>query len=208
MPGVDDPFFSCTNSSSAEMMRQIMEICFADTRTVLDLTFGAGLFWRPEWPRPYKVVGVDLDPARHPDLVGDFRHLDCPDARWDTVVFDPPYITNPGRDSVMAARFGGYATVEELEDAVFAGVQEAWRLCRLGIIVKVQNHIHGNRFVPMTSWVQDAVPVEMYDEAVSWSPKIVDPKWKNQISVWHNHASYLIFRKGDQTHRRRRPRHV
>lgn len=187
---------------SAEIIRLIMETMFEDARTVLDMTYGAGRFWDAS-PRPYRVITMDIDPGRRPDLVGDFRQIGAPAGVVDVAVFDPPYISNPSRSgtSIMASRFGGYENVREMERSVKLGVFEAWRLSRLGIIVKVQNHIHGGKFVHMTRWVEDAlVPTPLYDELHVSSQKI--DSWSRQLSVRHNSATYLIFRHGNQQHRR------
>jgi hypothetical protein len=199
---------SVMQATSAQVIRAIMEVCFPDATTVVDATYGAGLFWRPAWTRPYSVVGVDLDPARPAAVVGDFRQLDCSNERFHVGVFDPPYLSNPGRGrpSTIASRYGGYPNARIAEETVRAGAREIWRVSRLGVIIKVQNHIHGQKFTHMTRWIEEEIPVPLYDEvhAVSPSGKITDPKWENQFSVRHNHATYLIFRRGSQYHRGRR----
>lgn len=199
------PLTSITYGSSADVVEGLLNVLFFDARDALDLTFGLGGFWKGKTPF-LRVVGLDLDPTRGLDLVGDFRGTGLPDASYDVCLFDPPYITNPGHsgNSIMAGRFGSFANVHELEDAVRDGATEAWRLCRLGVIVKVQNHTHGGKFVHMTRWVEESIPSPLYDELHCSSNKIEDPKWNSQLSIRHNHATYLVFRKGSQTHSRNR----
>lgn len=204
---LESPMMSVMASTSAEAMHRITEVLFADARSALDLTYGLGGFWK--FPHPtIEVVGLDLDPARGLDLVADYRSTGLPDASFDLVAFDPPYISNPSHSgtSVMASRFGSFANVRELEESVRAGTREAWRLCRLGIVVKVQNHMHGGKFVHMTRWVMEEIPEPVYDEVHVLSNKLIDSKWTVQLSAWRNHSTYTIFRKGSQTHARSRSR--
>jgi hypothetical protein len=86
------------------------------------------------------------------------------------------------------------------------GALEAWRVSRLGVIVKVQNYIHASKLVHMTRWVEDAIPSPLYDELHLVNPrKLIVPSWGEQLSVYRNHSTFLLFRHGDQRHIRRRP---
>ncbi len=193
---------------SARVIARMLAVLFPDAKSVLDTTWGKGNFWSPKYPTGATVTGLDRDPERARDLVGDFRDLkDIANNSYDVCVFDPPFLTdvsktNPG---VMGTRFASFETEAELIDAVTRGCAEAWRVARLGIIVKVQNHVHQSRSVRMTRWVEDVLPVPAYGEVhtVRTSGKIRSPKWGTQLSVYSNHASYLAFRHGDQRHVRR-----
>ena len=44
------------------------------------------------------------------------------------------------------------------------GVREAWRVARLGIIVKVTDHVHGQRYVLESDWVRETVGEQPFDE--------------------------------------------
>ena len=80
---------------------------------------------------------------------------------------------------------------------------EAWRVARVGVLVKVQNHVHQAQFQHMTRWVEESISSPVYDELHVTRRKLIDPKWRDQLSVYRNHATYLCFRKGAQTHKRR-----
>ncbi len=122
------------------------------------------------------------------------------------MTFDPPYHTDMGRGkpSVMGARFGTFATIPDLRAAIECGCREAWRVARVGVIVKVQDYVHASRVQWLPRWVCDALG-EPYDRVIQVrTHKIVDPKWGAQRSAYRNHAEFLAFRKGDQRHIRRR----
>ena len=143
------------------------------------------------------------------DVCGDFRALPLADDSFDVTVFDPPYLWDVSRKrpGVMGSWFGSYRSAEEARDAIERGAREAWRVCRLGVIVKVQDHIHASRPWWLSRWVQDVMPVEPYDFLILEQPrsKLRDPKWTRQLSVRRRHTTFWVWRKDGQLHRARRP---
>jgi hypothetical protein len=203
---VSGHLYSIETGSSANAIARLLGVLFPDVTTVLDATYGNGRFW--EGGADVRVTGLDLEPTRARDVCGDFTALPFADAAFDLVVFDPPYLTdvgkaNPGR---MGDRFGSFGSIRELRDAVERGCLEAWRVGRIGVIFKVQNYIHGSVAVRMTRWVEDVMPHDAYGEIhLMRSNKIRDRKWRDQLSVHSNHATFLAYRSGDQRHIRRWP---
>jgi hypothetical protein len=198
--------YTVLDGTSTEAITGLLDVCFPDATTALDVTYGNGSFW--DGTTHAHVTGLDINPDRAPDVVGDFRALPFADGSFDVCVFDPPYHTDMGRGkaSVMGSRFGTFATLPELKEAVEQGCREAWRVARLGVIVKVQDYIHASRAVWMSRWVQDALPVEPYDFLhLTRRHKIVDPKWREQLSVYRNHTTFWVYRKDSNVHRRRWP---
>ena len=182
-----------------------MQVCFPDQKSILDSTYGRGNFW-PKDQRD-AIVGVDINPVRAKDICADFTRLPFADNAFDITVFDPPYVSNmgKGKPSVMGSQFGSFASLGELESTVRAGTREAWRVSRLGVIVKIQDHIRSGRLMRMSRWVEEEIPVPLYDEMhVMQQRKLVDPKWGDeQLSIYRNHSTYMVFVKGSQYHRRR-----
>lgn len=194
--------------TSAQAVERLLGLLFPDAQTVLDTTYGSGSFWR-ESTADVLVTAMDINPRRARDVVGDFTRLPFIDNAFDVVIFDPPYHTDVGRRkaSVTHARFGSFARLSDLRTAVELGTAEAWRVARLGVIVKVQDYIHSSKAVWMSLWVHGAIPVEPYDflNAQRVSGKILGQNWNDQLSLYRNHATYWIYRKDSQVHRRRSP---
>lgn len=192
-------------AASADIIARMLEVLYPDAETVLDATFGNGKFWTPD--TPLMVTGLDLDPTRARDVCANFRALPFLDDSFDVVIFDPPYHTNMGRakPSVMGARFGTFDTIPDLKLAVEQGCAEAWRVARLGMIVKSQDYIHESRLVRMSRWIEDAIGVEPYDFVRGVSPSaITDPKWGERLSVRHGGTpDYWAFRTDGPIHKRR-----
>jgi hypothetical protein len=199
--------YSVSTGTNAQTVADILRVLFPDARTVLDMTYGKGRFWSPKHPAPVTVTGLDLDPSRARDVVGDFRALTFEDDSYDVDIFDPPYQWDMGRGkpSVMGARFGTYSSEAEARASIQQGCREAWRTARLGIVVKVQDHIHAQRAHWLSKWVWDALPVEPFDSVIlARRQKLTDPKWTRQLSVWRNHATFWAWRKDGAVHRARR----
>jgi hypothetical protein len=184
-------------------MALILRVCFPDAMTALDATYGGGAFW--DGSAHVSVTGIDLDPTRAPDGAADFRDLPYAPHAFDVVVLDPPHLADAGVESLMRQRYGTYADAD-LERAIQAGCREAWRVARLGIVVKVTDHIHGQRFVCETDWVRSALNEPLYEVVhQTRSGAVIDPKWAEQLSAYNNGSSYLVFRKDGPLHVRRGP---
>lgn len=203
--------YSVMTTSSSETIARMIAVLFPDADTVLDLTYGNGGFWRP-MPARLTVTGIDINPGRAKDVVADFTRLPFKDGAFSLSIFDPPYLTDVSKSgtSAMGRRFGAYASDLEIEDSIAAGCREAWRVARLGVIVKVSQHTHESRFVDMQGWVREALGQSLYGqvEQVRQSNKIVGSNWSpdQQLSVWCNSATFMAFKHGDQRHVRRRTR--
>lgn len=203
---MSDRLYSVESGTSAQTIAKIMRVLFPDARTVCDLTYGSALFWRGS--EGLSIVGMDKNPAKYPHVIGDFTCAPFADRSFHVAVLDPPFHTDPGRGKpgIMSTRFGSYKNLDDLEEAVTAGVKEAWRISRLGIIVKSQNYKHSNRAIWMTDWIRRAVPdQEPYDEIHQISrSKVIDQKWTRQLSAWSNCSTLTVFRHDGPIHRERR----
>ena len=102
------PLRAIMRAAPAEIVAGMLRVLYPDAETLLDATHGHGRFWTAD--PPVAVTGLDLDTARAPHVVGDFRALPFRDGSFDVVIFDPPYHTDMGRGkaSVMGSRFGTF----------------------------------------------------------------------------------------------------
>jgi hypothetical protein len=180
----------------------ILRVFFADASTALDVTYGSGNFW--DGSSHVAVTAHDLDPLRAPHGVLDFTRLPYADSSYDVVLADPPHIADAGDESIMAERFGTYAT-EQLDVVIRNGVSEAWRVARLGIVVKITDHVHARRYQLESDWVREALGgLEPYDVIHQVrSGALIDPKWGKQMSAYNNGSTYLVFRTDGPIHKAR-----
>lgn len=209
--------YTIQEGTSAQVMASIIPICFRDARTILDVTYGNGNFWKgyefgskPTQVnyngRIYSLTTCDIDPEKKADWTCDFRDLSFADKSFDIVVFDPPYQTDvsKNKNSIMHKQFSSYENIEELETMFFHGVKECWSVAKLGIIVKLQDYIHGQKAVWMSDWLRDTLQQPAFDvvHLVNRS-KVMAENWGEQYSMYRNHTTFWVYRKGSQYHRAR-----
>jgi hypothetical protein len=196
--------------TQAEVVAGILRTSFPDASSVYDPTYGHGGFLEGNLLSHLKVTATDLKPDRAaPDGVADVRFLPFADGHFDVVVFDPPHNADAGADSVMGSRFGTY-TEKDLEQVVRQGTRECWRAAGLGVVAKITDAVHGQRYVCMSDWVRESLaapPMVPYDRVDYVRPSnLEDPRWTEKgepCSMRNNGSTFLVFRKRSQRHVRR-----
>jgi hypothetical protein len=201
------PLRSVMPDDPAAVVARMLDVFFPDAETILDVTFGSGRFW--PGPVPKYMTGLDLDPARAPHVVGDFRALPFADGSFDLVIFDPPHLSYTGKRSRMGARFGGWKNHAEMRAGIAAGCREAWRVARLGVIVKVTDHVQASRFIYQSGIVLRALGEDLiYGQVITYTDaKMTRAEWTKNgppLSAYSNGAVHWAFRKDGPIHKRRR----
>lgn len=181
--------------SSAEATRRYIHLAFRDAHTAIDLTAAHGGFWKPPVPPALAITTNNLDLTSAADLHVDFTNTDLPDDSYDLAVYDPPHLADLGADSIMGRRFGTAMGSDGLDQLVTAGVHEAWRIARVGILVKLADSSHGGEFLQLSRWVVEHLDVEPYFVAHTTRSQLEDGKWKVQRVPRSNGAVYLVWRK-------------
>src|SRR4051812_26056261 len=78
---------SVITGSNADLIAAIAPLYL--TGSVLDVTYGKGMWWRRFQPDPFGHHDIALDGV-------DFRALPHADGSWSAVCFDPPYVPRQG----------------------------------------------------------------------------------------------------------------
>jgi hypothetical protein len=173
--------------SNARVVRRTMDVVWPDAHTVLDPTYDRGGFWKPPWANTaLEVTGLVNEV--------DMSALPYADGAYDVVVIDPPHNGDAGARSIMGQRYGTYRGAE-LEDAVRRAARQAYRVGRLGCLIKVTDAIHAQRLQRMSQWVTEELG-EPFDviHRVRKSP-LIDPRWGRQQHAYNNGSSFLAYRK-------------
>lgn len=185
---------------SSDVIQGIMEVLFPDAKTVLDLTYGHGSFWKFE--HDLRVTGMDIRPVA--DVQGSFTDAPFADQSFDVVILDPPFLTDMSSKAIMGQQYTYYSAMNTLKMDVQWGLEEAWRVSKLGIVYKCQDYIHGAKPIWMSDWAREVLPAPPFDVVyLKQRQKMISPLWKNQLSAWRNHSNFWIFRKDGQTHKKR-----
>lgn len=175
-------------------------------RTVADVTFGKGVFWRDVPTGAYDLLTTDI-------VTGvDCRELPYEAESIDCVVFDPPYMHTPGgtahqnhqnyEDYYRNNRADSTAKYHEaVLDLYFAGAREAWRVLRAGgvYIVKCQDEVCANQ--QRLTHVEIINELEGYGFVTEDLFVLVRPskpgvsRILRQVHARKNHSYFLVFIK-------------
>lgn len=188
--------------SSAEACRRLVHLAFRDAHTALDLTYAHRGFWADPLPPELTITSNNLDAAADADLHVDFTATGLPAGSYDLVIYDPPHVADAGSASIMGQRFGTVKGTAGLRNLIQTGTVEAWRVARIGILVKVADTNHGGELLRLSDWVTAVVPEQPYTVLHTYRPMhLADGKWKAVRVPRSNGAIYLAFRKDGHKHR-------
>jgi hypothetical protein len=181
--------------SSAEATRILLHCFFRDAHTAVDLTYGAGRFWKAPHPPGLMLTSNNIDPNAPTDLHVDFTATGLPDRSYDAVIWDPPHLPHLAPTSFMAQRYGTVRSSAAFQTMIEDGAREAWRIARVGIIVKLTDFPNGGEYLPLTSWAYEALGVRpCYVMHTVGRPS---PRPKGEIGrvPRNNGADWLVFRR-------------
>jgi hypothetical protein len=200
-PAVRGTTLAYMQVGSAEAVRRVLDLAYRDCETALDLTYGTGAFWKGPRPPGLTLETNSPDPAAPTDHHLDFRRTYMEYESFDLVIYDPPHLADGGANGVLAARYGTVNGVHALKRLVQDGLMEAWRLARLGLLVKVTDHYHGGELVPLSHWVR--APLHRpYLVLHTYRPHaLLDGRWRVQRAPRSNGATYLAFCKDGWRHK-------
>lgn len=117
------------------------------TGSVLDVTFGRGMWWKRFTPSSFVTHDLELDGV-------DFRDLPHADDTFDAVCFDPPYVARHGaapavsrRDQSFRDRYGLTESRSNSESRalIVAGLGECARVSRRWVLVKCNDYTNGRK---------------------------------------------------------------
>lgn len=117
------------------------------TGSVLDVTYGRGVWWRRFTPAPFAYHDLALDGV-------DFRALPHEDRSWDAVCFDPPYVPRLGTKAAVRLDDGRYRQRYGLDvprghretvALVLDGLAECARVARRYVLVKCCDYVTSRR---------------------------------------------------------------
>lgn len=202
------PFLTARVGSNADLFPDILALYVPPGSRVLDMTWGNGVFWK-KVTAPYDVVKNDIDHNRG-DVHEDFRHTSWPDASFDAVVLDPPYLYVGGfktlkhsidrgylnKDRALAGVYGVDAVHQMFED----GIKEAARLLRPKgvLIVKCMDQVMSGKqqwqhVVVMEK--MNAAGVENLDLFVLVQKGQPAMRHATQVHARRNHSYFVVGRK-------------
>jgi len=203
------PILTAKVGTNADLFPDILRLYVPEGSRVLDMTYGRGVFWKNVDVSKYDVIRNDIseDRGEHHE---DFRKMSWPDASFDAVILDPPYIYHSGavhKDGGMHTDYrnderasGGIYGVPAVDEMFRDGLEEAYRLlCVDGVcIVKCMDQVVGAKQVwqhitLMGNALSLGYVIEDLLVMVRNGPVIM--RHPHQIHARKNHSYFLVFRK-------------
>lgn len=200
------PLPSVWTGDDADLLEQLLDFYPHERpNLILDATVNGGRFWKGS-TRP--VVGMDINAAHRPAVIGDNTAMPFADAVFDVTVYDPPHIPNQGRDKTkdFNSRFGLVLKSSKANRYSFAHtyphfLREAYRVLRPNgvLLCKIADYVHDHRY----QWAHVDFIVAAREagfcpcDCIIKTRKgpIVDPKWKTAHHSRRQHCYWLVLRK-------------
>ncbi len=200
--------FTAYQGTNDEVFPHVLSLYVAPGKTVADVTYGGGVFWKNVPKDQYTLLPTDIATGT------DCRHLPYGDASLDAVVFDPPYMHTPGGTAhVNHQNYEGYyrnngtgnGTEKKYHEAVlelyFQAGREASRVLRAeGIfIVKCQDEVCANQQrLTHVEVINDYAGIGFICEDLFVVVRNNRPGVSRVLTQTHarkNHSYFLVFRK-------------
>lgn len=164
----------------------------------LDPTYGRGGFYRRGVPQP--LYKFDLHPQRDDVVQADCRRLPFKSGELESIVFDPPFLHAPGKESVLGQRFGGYPSQRALGAMYQSAITEFARILRPGglLVWKCQDTVESGRQVwnadRITAWAEQAGFTKIDQFILLKRSALRGWNWGRQQHAHRQHSYFLVFR--------------
>lgn len=183
--------------TNADMIADVAKLGYLDG-VVLDATYGEGKFWTKFTPSALWTNDL-YKPA---DAHYDYRSMNWPDGKFDSVVFDPDYKMT-GTPSTPAMDFA-YGTDKPMryQDRIAniaAGTRECFRVCSKYLLVKCMDQVVSGNVIWQTDVVTEAAKqqggrkVDVFNFVHDPRPQ---PEGRRQVHSRRNYSTLLVFEKG------------
>jgi len=193
-------------STNHDVIKNIMELYEID-QFDLDCTYSRGLFWKDlKGPK----IKTDLVPVTKETMQADSENLPFEDGQMKSIMYDPPFVIsgklykeNKEGSSVIAKRFEGYTTYENLTDNYYNTLQELYRITAPDgfVVMKCQDTVSGgkNHFthaMVMTMAMKIGFyPRDLFILLAKMRINSFGGKWNSQHHARKYHSYFWVFEK-------------
>ena len=172
-----------------------------DTDTILDPTYGKGVWWQ-QW-RPQNLVTR----SNVEDPSFDFRRTEFSEGQFDAIAYDPPYVSVGGRaTSNQKDMYDHYGLLNapktplELQWLINDGLTEMYRIVKPGgiVLVKCQDYISGGKMFLGTHFtLTHAIKlgflvIDRWEHVGRGRPQ---PSGRRQVHARRNLSTLFVFKK-------------
>jgi DNA modification methylase len=193
-------------NSNYDAIKNIMFL-YNIERFDLDCTYSKGAFWK-DLPGP--INKSDLYPVNDNVIQASSENLPFPDASMNSIMYDPPFVIagatyrqNKEGSSIMAKRFEGYTTYNDLMKNYYNTLKELYRITiKNGLVVmKCQDTVSGGKNHFTHSMIMNmAMQIGFYPKDLIILNSNVrlnsfGTKWTKQEHARKYHSYFWVFQK-------------
>lgn len=173
----------------------------------LDCTYSKGSFWK-DLKQP--KIKTDLIALYDDVIVADSEALPFENNSIQSTMYDPPFVIcgkkykeNKEGSSIIAKRFTGYQTYNELKENYYNTLSELYRITKEGglVVMKTQDTVSGgkNHFTHVMV-MQMALQIGFYPRdlfilTAKGRISSFGAKWHKQMHARKFHSYFLVFEK-------------
>lgn len=164
----------------------------------IDPCYSTGRFWTGLPPPKYKF---DLIPRFRDVCRADCVSLPIRSGVGKSIMFDPPFVTNPSKTSIITNRFSAFNTLNDLKIMYQNSLREFYRvLTPNGLLVfKCQDLVYSHKqFLTHVFVINEAESIGFicHDCIILIRDNVLlSPRVKIQQHARKTHSYYLVFRK-------------
>jgi hypothetical protein len=195
--------------SNLEVIKNIMHLYEID-QFDLDCTYSKGNFWK-DLPQP--KFKTDLYPVNDTVIEANSENLPFDDGSMSSIMYDPPFVivgsgmghkNNKTGSSIIAKRFEGYGTYEDLTKNYYNTLKELYRLTKNEgyVVMKCQDTVSGGKqYFSHVMIMNMAQEIGFYprDLFILTSNVRVNAfngtKWTKQYHARKYHSYFIILQK-------------
>lgn len=204
-----DPNFKPVRSvydKNFDVIKNIMEL-YKIEQFDLDCTYSKGNFWK-DLPHPKNKT--DLYPSADDVIQCNSENLPYEDNTMKTIMYDPPFIVagksyrdNKEGSSIIAKRFEGYTTYEELKNNYHKTLKELYRVCDEDgyVVVKCQDTVSGGKnhfthvMIMNMALELGFYPKDLFILLAKMRLNSFGSKWTKQEHARKYHSYFWVFQK-------------
>ncbi len=192
--------------SNHEAIRNIMEL-YNIEQFDLDCTYSKGNFWK-DLPSPKNKT--DLYPINETVIEANSEDLPFNDNSMKSIMYDPPFVVagksyrdNKEGSSIIAKRFEGYTTYNDLKVNYFNTLKELYRICDKGgfVVMKCQDTVSGGKnhfthcLIMNMAMEIGFYPRDMFILTSNVRINSFGTKWTKQEHARKYHSYFWVFEK-------------
>lgn len=193
-------------NSNFEAIKNIMDL-YNIERFDLDCTYSKGGFWK-NLPQP--INKTDLYPVNESVIYASSENLPFEDGSMRSIMYDPPFVVagktyrdNKEGSSIIAKRFEGYGSYEELKKNYYYTLKELYRVCKNGgvLVFKCQDTVSGGKnhfshvMVMNMAMELGFYPRDLFILLAKMRINSFGTKWTKQEHARKYHSYFWVFEK-------------